>query len=253
MAVAALAAAAGSSLATVGASLGAAAIQSATAKSTNQTNLEFQKSLIDRGEKSFTDKGLPSFLYWGGQSATTPNSLIHLGGQNFYEQSGVNSNLPYFTGAPYSQWNHVGTSKIQQQRPSPGSSQISSGMPIRTGRTTTSISSTREGTQSDPGRISFTVGSNTFSGQTDKKGLGAGRYSAVPPPTLSYNSVGVQVSPYMKSSYAQATTGSRDAFAQTGGRFTNNKGIMTQNLYTRDVGTMNTPNSYVNPSRSVFR
>lgn len=99
---------AASSASNLASSLGTAAIQSETARSVNTQNLNFQQSIVDRGEKSFTDLGLPKAMYWGGQSITSPNTLFHLGGQNFYEGSGVNSNLPVFNSNPYMQFNKAG-------------------------------------------------------------------------------------------------------------------------------------------------
>jgi len=104
-----------SALATLGSSLGTAKIQSDTALKTQSISNEFQKSILDRGEKAFTDEGLPKFLYYSG-TGPTPNTLYHLGGNNFYEGSGVNSNLPYFTSSPYSQIFKAGRPQTNQTR-----------------------------------------------------------------------------------------------------------------------------------------
>lgn len=172
---AAIAAAVGGSIISAGAnaasSLGTAAIQSNTARETNDKNLAFSNSVIDRGEKAYQDVGLPKFMYYAGNPAVSPNTMFHLGGQNFYEGSGVNTNLPILTTSPYAQYNHGG-------KPGP----IANKGATRPG-TTGMYNSTESG-------IAFESG-----GQLDRQGLGTGRYNNVPPPTLSYNSRDVQTSP----------------------------------------------------------
>lgn len=150
---AAIAASAGSNMIS---SLGTAGIQAGTAIQTNNTNLNFQNSVIDRGEKAFQQIGLPKAFYYAGNNITSPNTMIHLGGQNFYEQSGVNANLPYFNTSPYMQYNKAGTPKAL-------------------GKTQASSSTIQQG-------------------QNDRMGLGNGRYgpyNAVPPGNI-YNSAGTQ-------------------------------------------------------------
>lgn len=116
-AAAAAAAFAGSSLtaaANVGSSIGAAEIQSNTAKDINTQNLEFQKNVINSGLNSFRQVGLPDYLYWSGGIDSGPNTMFHLGGSNFYEGSGVNANLPVFS-TPQQQWYHSGTPSMQKE------------------------------------------------------------------------------------------------------------------------------------------
>lgn len=210
MAAALAAAVGGSSISAasqLGASLGTASIQSNTAMKTNTQNLDFQKSMIDRGESSYTEVGMPRYMFWGGNSSgvpSIPHTLIPLGGQNFYEQSGVNANLPYFTSSPYSQFTNSGT-------PNSRSFQKNS----------------MNNTPTPTPRQNFVPGL----GQTDRTGLGAGRYSAVPPPTLTYNSVatGTNVSTYNKS--IQNSPRMMTSYSQTGQQFTQNKYVQTYNPY----------------------
>lgn len=170
-------------------SLGSALIQSQTAMATNKANLMFQSSMVDRGEQSFKDIGLPTSMYWGGNSITSPNTMFHLGGSNFYEGSGVNTNLPVFTTSPYQQYNHAGQPSKYVNR---GQASMS-------------------GTASQNG--GFVRGETSdSSGQTDRVGLGAGRYSAVPPPLTTYNSAGTSMTGMTKDKYS--TT---DSFIKTRG------------------------------------
>lgn len=204
------AAVAGSAIAggaTYAATKSAADTQSKTAVDTNTTNLNFQKSIIDRGEKSFTDIGLPSAMYWGGNTVRSPNTLVHLGGQNFYEQSGVNSNLPFIGSSPYTQYNHAG-------------------QPRTIGNNSTNLATKQGGiNSSSPGEpIQFVRGS----GQNDRLGLGAGRYSAVPPPA-SDNTRAVQ-----------ATVGTRDQVVQSSPHMVNSATTMRGSL-TRDAFTSYNP------------
>lgn len=236
MAALAAAIAGGSALATVGSSLGAAGIQAANQTSINEKNLAFQqqqfdysKSLVDRGVNSFKNAGLPEFMYWGGQNDASqiPSTLFHLGGSNFYEGMGVNSNLPYFTPSPYSQWMHTGQPKGAQQDPK--SPSISS-FGRNSGASSGSISSNSSATDQSNTR-SFTVGNRTFSGQTDTKGLGNGRYNATPPPSLAYNSRGVGTNNSYRSFSSQTFNPTRDFNTQTYsnmGNFTRDRNVQTQ-------------------------
>lgn len=92
----------------LGATLGAASIQAATSAGTNNAQINFQESLVDRGEKSFTNAGLPSFMYWGGNKSdqSLPNTQYHVGGSNFSQAIGVNANLPIISTNPYQQAEH---------------------------------------------------------------------------------------------------------------------------------------------------
>nr|QZZ63377.1 hypothetical protein [Leuven Picorna-like virus 12] len=125
--MAALAAAAlGGSLisagATVGSSIGTAALQEKNSTQLQQNDQKFQTSIINRGENSFTEAGLPKFLYWGGNNLNTslPNTQTHLGGTAFAQSYGVNSNLPYYSNNPIPQY--MGTAK-----PRPSTSQTAEG------------------------------------------------------------------------------------------------------------------------------
>lgn len=192
-------------------SLGTALIQSQTAMTTNKTNIMYQDSIVNRGEHAFTDIGLPKAMYYGGNSITSPNTMFHLGGSNFYEGSGVNTNLPVFTSNPYQQYNHGGQPKYL------GKGQASSrGISFQSG----GFNSTTQGPVSPE------------TGQTDRLGLGNGRYSAVPPPTLTYNSVGTQAGATSRDRFSQTTapknTYMRDSFAQV---YPGNMMNRTENLY----------------------
>lgn len=181
-------------------SLGTAVIQSQTAEATNKANLGFQNSMVNRGEKSFTDIGLPKAMYYGGNSLTSPNQMFHLGGSNFYEGSGVNTNLPVFTTNPYSQFSHQGQPKY-----------LSKGSASNIGRSTETggVSSTSEGSSMP----------YSSTGQTDRVGLGAGRYSAVPPPKTLYNSAGTQAAIDSNTRFTQTVPDKkvyvRDAYSYT--------------------------------------
>lgn len=97
--------------ATIGASLGAADMQAKNSQNLQNQNLDFQKSLVDRGEKSFTDAGMPKFAYWSGGMGNLqnlPGTNTNLGGNNFAHSMGVNSDLPYYTTSPWSQWTGLG-------------------------------------------------------------------------------------------------------------------------------------------------
>lgn len=174
----------------LGASLGTAAMQSNTAKETNTQNINFQNSVISRGESSFTELGLPRAMYWNGNTLGSPNTLIHLGGTNFYESSGINANLPYFSASPYSQLSHYAKPSLKQ---------TSSTQNFVSSKPSPSVSFNSK-TQG----VTINGLGNLYSGQTDRVGLGAGRYSAVPPPQLTYNSVGVGTSTSTSSKYTQA-------------------------------------------------
>lgn len=183
--------------ATVGASLGAAKMQSNTAQSTNQTNLDFQRSMIDRGEKSFTDRGLPSFMYWGGNSNLGPSSLIHLGGQNFYEQSGINANLPYFNSSPWQQITHSGTPRtLGKNSAKPGNDEYTHQDFVN--ETGASFEQTSP-KQYDP-----------TSGQEDRMGLGHGRYVGFQPPQEYFDRRTQTDYVYTQDAESQATTSMRD-------------------------------------------
>lgn len=175
----------------LGASLGTAAMQSNTAKETNTQNINFQKSVIDRGESSFTELGLPRAMYWNGNTLGSPNTLIHLGGTNFYESSGINANLPYFSANPYSQLSHYAKPNMKQMNSSQNF--------VRPNRPEPSVSFNSQ-TQG----VTINGLGGIYAGQNDRVGLGAGRYNAVPPPNLTYNSVGVGTSVSTSTKYAQA-------------------------------------------------
>lgn len=217
----ALLAVAGATIAgTLGASLGAASIQSNTSEDLNQKNLDFQqkqfdytKSLTTQGLQSYRDAGLPDFMYWSRSSMPQneyPNTSFHLGGSNFVEGLGVNSSLPYYTTSPYSQWSKAGKPQVQEQTPSPSSRQASVKLPSSNGQVNGNTSSSG----SSPS-YSFVSGGNLFAGQNDKVGLGNGRYSAVEPPTLSYNSRGVGTTVNTRDFGVQGSTTQRTSFAQT--------------------------------------
>lgn len=193
MAAIAAAAAAGGSMisagAQLGSSLGTAKMQSDTAKETNTQNLDFQKSVINRGESSFTELGLPRAMYWNGNSLGSANTLIHLGGTNFYESSGINANLPYFSASPYSQLSHYSKPNMKQMN-GPQNFVKSQSSP------SVSFNSQSQG-------VTINGLEKASAGQTDRVGLGYGRYSAVPPPTLTYNSIGVGTSTATRTSYSQ--------------------------------------------------
>lgn len=178
-----------SSASQLGSSLGTAAMQSKTARDTNTQNINFQKSVISQGESSFTELGLPRAMYWNGSTLGSANTLIHLGGTNFYESSGVNANLPYFSANPYSQLSHYARPNMKQTN----QSFVSPNRP----EPSVSFNSKTQG-------VTFNGLGSMFSGQTDRTGLGAGRYSAVPPPQLTYNSVGVGTSTSTSSKFTQA-------------------------------------------------
>lgn len=171
--------------ATLGASLGAAQIQSDTAKYTQQKDQDFRLAMTQRGENSYVEAGLPKFMYYGGSSG--PNTKYQLNGNNFYEGSGVNSNLPYFSSStPYSQFLHGG--KPDQK----------------------ALSTRQENTVIHGG-----TEQNPTSGQTGRTGLGSGLYSAVPPPNLTYNSVGTGTNLRSTDKYTQAGSSTRNTYAQT--------------------------------------
>lgn len=181
--VASLAGAAVSGLATAASSMGTAGMQTSQAEKSQQSQQSFQSSVLDRGEKAYTDAGLPKFMYYNNNAQNQgPNTLYHLGGSNFYEGTGVNSNLPFFS-SPYSQYMHGGKplpSANSGAKPNKDQNQNSSSGPIAF-----------ENSGSQQQTIPKTIDD---SGQSDRVGLGAGRYSAVPPPsTYSYNA-GTQTS-----------------------------------------------------------
>lgn len=205
---AAIAGTAISAAATVGATVGTAKAQTAQAQQSQTSQQNFQESIIDRGLQSYRDAGLPDFAYWSQGQYNGPNTLTSLGGSNFYEGSGVNANLPYFT-SPWTQYMHTGKPLPQEQQQTQGkvrntgttlrtTSQGAPNVPVTTG-------------ESNPGPSQL----NSQTGQTDRLGLGNGRYNAVPPPTLTYNSVGVGTSYGARNVAAQATTSMRDRTVQT--------------------------------------
>lgn len=200
-------------LATYAATATAAIKQSNTAKETNQTNLDFQNSVIGRGEKAFTDVGLPRAMYYSGNSIASPNTLVHLGGQNFYEQSGVNANLPYIGVSPYTQYNHAGSVK-----------------PVN------STQMTSQGPATTKNNSNLMNVGQTFvkevQGQTDRVGLGAGRYSSVPPPVLDYNSRSTQTGFSSRDQGVQASPPTRTSYSNTGASYTRNVGVATWGLNT---------------------
>lgn len=183
-------------------SLGAAGIQSATAQSINSKNIDFQNSVINRGVDSYKSVGLPEAMYWSNEKLTQPNTMFHLGGQNYAEGMGVNSNLPVFT-TSMQQYNKAGRAGpiSSTNRMQPQSSSKSMSKEVVVGASN---------------------GSTNMPGQNDRAGLGVGRYSAVPPPNLLYNSVGAQASTSSRNAFTQAGSQSQTRFSQTGGSFTRN-------------------------------
>lgn len=109
--VASLAVAAGGSFmqsaATLGSSLGAAAMQRETTMESQQKSQNFQREMVSRGENAFEQSGLPKFMYYSGTD-NGPNTFTHLGGNNYAETTGVNSNLPYYSSSPFQQIYHGG-------------------------------------------------------------------------------------------------------------------------------------------------
>lgn len=171
------------STSTIASSLGAAKMQADSAASLSQKNIDFQKSVIDRGEKSYSDAGLPKFAFWGGQSFNTPNTLSHLGGSNYASSYGVNANLPYYS-TQVSQWSHLAK-------------------PLPKGGTTSrapTFTGARYDAQSD---------SASLIGQNDRLGLGFGRYNTVAPPSsYSTNSAGMNTERIPTSTRYSQTGGS---------------------------------------------
>lgn len=173
MAVAAMAGAAISGGSNMISSLGSAGIQSATALESNKQNIDFQNSVISRGEQAFEDIGLPKASFWSGSQFQQPNTMFHLGGSNFYEGSGVNANLPTFTTSPYPQYNHSG-------KPSTLSSANRNLGPRG-----------NFGDESRPG-LGFNSQQQTTPKSLDYSGFvrGETQYNAVPPGN-TYNTVGI--------------------------------------------------------------
>lgn len=137
----------------------------------------FTTSLIERGENSFKESGLPTYLYYNG-TGPSPNTLYQVNGSNFQEVTGVNTNLPYYTtGNPLAQI-------------------YKAGRPSYNNRDTVIQGSSTNNSFTPPSPL------NRSGAQSDRAGLGYGRfvsggmlngnssYNAVPPP--SFNSAGTQ-------------------------------------------------------------
>lgn len=150
-------------------SLGTAGIQAGVNYGMQQSAQDYNDKIIKGATDSFTKYGLPEFMAYqsggSGNSGTIPAMKFSLGGGNYQQGGPVGSNLPVFT-TPYQQYLHQGTPNKQ---------------------------------------INFVRAGAGTSGQNDRVGLGAGRYSAAPPPNATYNSVGTQFSPRMTSTETQAT------------------------------------------------
>lgn len=88
--------------ATVGSSLGAAAMQEDTSKYQIDAQTKIAQQQIDfskAGIKSFTDVGIPAFF--GYSHMDLPMTNIHEAGNSFSQSIGVNSNLPFYHGDSY--------------------------------------------------------------------------------------------------------------------------------------------------------
>lgn len=193
----------------LGSALGAATMQANSAKELQANQINYNLSQQQKALASFRQAGLPDYMYWsGGNNSQTPNSKFYVGGEDYIASSGINTNLPYYTsGHPYQQFLNMG-------RPSPKTNNFQS-----------------ETTFSPPSQF------NQTGGQTDRLGLGFGRYSsetqvkqpynAVPPPNSLYNSKQTQTTSPMFGNFATQTpqARTRTAFAQTnvrlGGGFSN--------------------------------
>lgn len=177
---AALAGAAVSGGSNILSSLGTAGIQAGTGLKMQQNEQDYNDTVINRAVSSFTKYGLPEFnAFQSGNNNQMPSMKFSLGGANYYQGGPVGSNLPVFT-TPYQQYFHQGT-PAKQKTPSP------------------SAVFNRNANGGD-GSVSFRFGNTSFAGQTDRAGLGTGRYANVPPPMnnmssqtgFAGNSIGVQ-------------------------------------------------------------
>lgn len=93
-AIAGAVAAAGSNL--LG-SLGTAGMQWAGGKDIANTQMNFNSSMADRAEKSFTDAGLPKYYAYTSGNGILPAEKYQVAGSNFMSGGPVNSNLPVWT------------------------------------------------------------------------------------------------------------------------------------------------------------
>lgn len=143
MAAATAAALIGSSTLQMGASFGQQAIQN-----------NFTQSLVNQGVKSFTDAGLPSYMYYSGDNTKVPDSSYNLNGSNY--QTVIHG----FDRDPPEQKNNAQA----------------------VNKTVKPVGFVR-GSENPPLGFVKSANGNMFSGQTDRQGLGVGRYSAVGPPT----------------------------------------------------------------------
>lgn len=91
------------------ASLGSTGIQSMTSLKMQENEQNYNKSVMDRAEKAYTDVGLPKFQAYSGNSGANqlPGQQFHMRGSNYYSAGIVGQNVPFLS-TPYQSFTHTG-------------------------------------------------------------------------------------------------------------------------------------------------
>nr|WPV63556.1 MAG: hypothetical protein [Wufeng shrew picorna-like virus 26] len=140
--------------------LGGQALQNSGNLNAVNSQNDFNRWAIQNREKAFTDLGLPSAYAYMGQTPQIPQTISRLSGYN-WGRTGINGN--FISGKD---------TTMRQKMGFYG--------PIN-------------------GTSSGVIPNDNFPGQNDRLGLGNGRYSAVPPPIIDYNSRGTQTNPTFRT------------------------------------------------------
>lgn len=154
----------------------------------NAQQNRYNDTVINRAETAFTDSGLPRYMaYTSGNNGVAPTQKFQLQGGNFYSAGPVNSNLPLFTNTLQQETHSASPRKVTNQS---------------------------EGQSNSTWYVDL---HGNVTGQTDRMGLGNGRYSGaeIAPPRTLYNSAGSQAVTPTRSFSSQATTQMNTRYAQT--------------------------------------
>lgn len=116
----------------------------------NKAQFQYNDSVINRAEKSFTDAGLPKYMAYSGGGSTLPTQQFQLRGSNFYSAGPVNSNLPVFS------------TQVQQMSHTASPRKV------------TNIADTP--TSNSTWYVDLNDNVNAVRGQQDRQGLGYGRF-----------------------------------------------------------------------------
>lgn len=152
---AALAGAAVGGVMSIGGSLGTAGLQAWSGNQLQTSAQNYNTSIMNRAESSFTEAGLPRFMAYQSSNDSMPSMKFSMGGANFWSGGPVNSNLPLIH-SPAQSYFHSGTPDTKNRYNAVGPREIGDDNEMTVFRSNQAINA---------------------GGQNDRIGLGMNRYS----------------------------------------------------------------------------